>query len=193
MIWSAHEDEQAQLKGTVLSGELTGATGRPGDAPGAVVGVYLNDGTAAKMGYYEDLTITGKATACRPDGSQLVHLDVTLTNTAPADAASKLPPYVLGPDKFVPWGSVQTNVLLYAPLGGRITTVRLDPGPQGLFAQKQDDLTVGVVTSVLPPGGARHFSVDLATAPGQTGAIQVRSTPTARQAGRVAVSAACPT
>jgi hypothetical protein len=192
MVWSAHEDEQARLTGTVLSGELQGVDGPDGAPPTSpVIGVYLNDGTAAKMGYYQDLEITGKSTTCRPDGSQLVHLDVRLTNTAPADAATTLPAYVLGPSKVVPWGSVKTNVLFYGPLGGRIENVELDPGPQGVFAQIHENLTVAVVTTVLEPGRSRTFAVDFSTAKGQVSDVQVRSTPLARQGGSTVLATAC--
>jgi hypothetical protein len=192
MVWSAHDDEQARLTGTVLGGDLRGVDGPDGLPPTSpVIGVYLNDGTAAKMGYYEDLAITGKATTCRPDGSQLIHLDITLANTAPADAATTLPPYVLGPGKIVLWGSVKTNVLLYGPLGGRIVGLKLDPGPQGAFAQIHDNLTVAAVTTVLTPGHSRTFSLDVETAKGQVGDVQVRSTPLARQGGSVTLASAC--
>ncbi|MDM7855451.1 DUF4012 domain-containing protein [Cellulomonas alba] len=192
MIWSAHDDEQARLTGTVLGGDLRGVDGPDGLPPTSpVIGVYLNDGTAAKMGYYENLTIEGKSTACRPDGSQIVHLDIRLTNTAPADASTTLPRYVLGPTKVVPWGSVKTNVLLYGPLGGRIEGLKLDPGPQGAFAQIHHNLTVAAVTTVLAPGQSRTFSLDVSTAKGQVSDVQVRSTPLARQGGATTVGSAC--
>lgn len=192
MVWSAHPDEEARLTGTVLGGDLRGVDGPDGVTPTSpVIGVYLNDGTAAKMGYYEDLRITGRATTCRPDGSQVVHLDVTLTNTAPADAAATLPSYVLGPTKVVPWGSVKTNALFYAPTGGRFESLRLEPGPQGAFAQIHDGLGVAVVTSILAPGQSRSFSLELVTAAGQSGAVEVRSTPLAKNDGFTRLGTAC--
>jgi len=91
MVWSAHPDEQALLSGTVLSGELVGARG---DSP--VIGVYLNDGTASKIGYYLRTDVTATPTACRADGSQAVRVKVTLTFTAPANAAVSRPTSLLG-------------------------------------------------------------------------------------------------
>ena len=90
MAWSAREDEQALLSGTVLSGELVGVQG---DSP--VVGVYLNDGSAAKIGYYLRTDVAATSIQCRTDGSQALTVTVTLTNTAPANAAT-LPPYLTG-------------------------------------------------------------------------------------------------
>src|SRR5690606_24959444 len=50
-VWSAHENEQALLSGTVLSGELRGDNG----VGGPVVGVFVNDLSAAKIAYYQEM------------------------------------------------------------------------------------------------------------------------------------------
>src|SRR5690606_15114577 len=82
MIWSDHEIEQQQIAGTVLSGELSGTRG---ESP--VVGVFLNDGSASKIGFYLESDVRVDPGQCNADGSQIVELTVTLTSTAPADAA----------------------------------------------------------------------------------------------------------
>jgi hypothetical protein len=64
MVWSAHKDEQALLSGTVLSVELVGVEGKS-----PVIGVYLNDGSAAKIGYYLRSDVVATPTGCRPLGS----------------------------------------------------------------------------------------------------------------------------
>ena len=74
----------------MFSGGLVGA-----DGTSPVIGLYLNDGSAAKIGYYLSTDVAATSTACRPDGSQAVTVKVTLTNTAPANAAD-LPPYLTG-------------------------------------------------------------------------------------------------
>lgn len=185
MVWSAAGDEQAQLAGTVLSGELQGA-----DGDSAVLGVYLNDGTRAKMGYYLDLTVDAQATECRPDGSQRVHAQVTLTSTAPPDAAD-LPSYLVGPDQIIPSGDIRTNVLIYAPEGGGIDSVRVKPDPQGLHSQIHDELGVGARTFTLKPGESGTLDLDIVTGKEQTGDLRIRSTPTARQKGDAIVASAC--
>lgn len=91
------------------------------------------------------------ATGCRADGSQAVTVEVTLTNTAPADAAS-LPPYVTGGGNVVPVGEVRTNVLLYAPAGGRVDDVGVSRGRQGVFSQTHNCLAVVGRTVQLKPG-----------------------------------------
>jgi len=61
-----------------------------------VIGVYLNDGTAAKVGYYLRTDVIATSTQCRPDGSQEVTVRVTLTSTAPANAAGPAALHLLG-------------------------------------------------------------------------------------------------
>lgn len=184
MLWSAHADEQARLTGTVLSGELRGVAGRS-----PVIGVYLNDGTEAKMGYYLDLAVTGTATACLPDGSQRVHLEVSLTSTAPADAAG-LPPYLTGGHAVVPLGEVRTNVLVYAPAGGLIESSRVNSGA-GAFAQIQDGLSVQGRTIDLKPGENTTVTLDILTGKGQTSGTAIRVTPTARGKLPAVIASAC--
>ena len=185
MVWSADEGEQDLLAPTVLSGALQGV-----DGDSAEIGVYLNDGTQAKLGYYLDLTIEAEATECRPDGSQTVHAVVTLHYDAPADAAN-LPSYLVGLDNIVPLGDIQTNTLIYAPEGGGIDSVRVKPDPQGLLAQIHDDLGVGGRTFTLKPGESGVLDLDIVTGKEQRGDVHIRSTPTARQKGDAIVTSSC--
>jgi len=170
MVWSAHKDEQALLSGTVLSGELVGVQG---DSP--VIGVYLNDGTASKIGYYLRTDVAATATQCRPDGSQAVSVAVTLTSTAPANAAD-LPPYIAS-GNVIPKGEVRTNVLLYAPKGGQVENVRVSRGEQGVFSQTHNGLAVVGKTVQLKPGETVTLDYDVSTGRGQRGPPVLRVTP----------------
>ena len=184
-MWSADAAEQERLQGTVLSGELRGVDG---ESP--VIGVYLNDGTQAKLGYYLDLDVAAVATECRPDGSQVVHLSVALTSTAPADAAT-LPAYLVGLDDIVPLGEIRTNVMIYAPFEGQFSGVRVNSQTQGLFSQVHDGLALGARTFTLKPGESATLEMEIITGMRQTGSVHLRSTPTARQSGDAIVASAC--
>ncbi|MBI9116192.1 DUF4012 domain-containing protein [Sanguibacter suaedae] len=173
MVWSAHEEEQAVIEGTVLSGELTGLDG---DSP--VVGVYLNDGSAAKMGFYLSSSVVVEGDTCQADGSRFITVAVTLTNTAPADAAL-LPPYLTGGGAVVPPGDIRTNVLLYAPEGGLVQDVRVTSGQPGVNSQVHDGLSVVGRTTQLAPGESVTLTYDVSMADGHTGPVEVRSTPLA--------------
>ena len=173
MVWSAHKDEQALLSGTVLSGELVGVEGKS-----PVIGVYLNDGSAAKIGYYLRTDVVATPTGCRPDRAQTVNVKVTLTNTAPANAAG-LPPYLTGGGDVIPAGQVRTNVLLYAPSGGRVDDVRASSGEQGVFSQVHNGLAVVGKTVQLRPGQQIVLTYDILTGPGQPDTPVLRVTPVA--------------
>jgi uncharacterized protein DUF4012 len=184
LVWSAHPKEQALLAGTVLSGELTGVDGRS-----PVIGVYLNDGTAAKIGYYLRTDVVATSTTCHPDGSQSVDVTVTMTNTAPKNAA-ELPPYIASGNA-VPKGQVRTNVLLYAPAGGRVDDVTVSDGEQGVFSHTHDGLAVVGRTVQLSPGQKVAIDYDVLSGPAQPGNPLLRVTPLIFGKNRVIPLAHC--
>lgn len=111
LLWSAHADEQKSIAETTLAGALPAES----DAT-KTFGVYLNDATGAKMDYYLTLKVELGQANCRQDGRPNWEVAVTLTNTAPVDAAAKLPYYVTGGGDYgVAPGNVRTNVSVYAP------------------------------------------------------------------------------
>ena len=97
----------------------------------------------------------------------------------------------MGLDNLVPLGDIRTNVLIYAPEGGGIESVRVKPDPQGLFAQIHDGLAVGGRTFTLKPGESGTLDMEIVTGKEQTGDVHIRSTPTARQSGDAVVASAC--
>src|SRR5699024_4355679 len=116
LAWSAHEAEQDLLSGTVLSGELRGDDGH--GAP--VVGVYINDLSEAKIAYYQQMDVDLVAEQCHANGAQDLVVTVTLTSNVP-DGAADLPNSLVGAGRIVPKGDMRSNLLVYAPTGGRIT------------------------------------------------------------------------
>lgn len=169
MVWSAHPEEQALLAGTVLSGELRGEVdGAP------VVGVFLNDANADKMGFYLRTEVAAERTACRADGGQALTVTVTLTSAAPT---SGLPSYVTGTDPGLPAGHLRMNLLLYAPTGGLVEDVRVSSGEPGVTSQVHDDLAVVGRTVQIGPGEMQRLEFDVTTGPGQAEAVILRTTP----------------
>lgn len=144
-VWSAHPEEQALLAGTVLAGELRG---NAGDSP--VIGLYFNDGSQSKIGYYLAADVTATTTQCLPDGSREVTVDVALSLDAPPDVAT-YPPYVAGGQTTDP-GTMRVNVLLYAPTGGRIEDVVIEGAEPGVTSQVHSGLNVVGKTVSLAAG-----------------------------------------
>lgn len=121
LVWSAAEAEQALLDGTTLTDLLPTAAQAP-----QTFGVYVNDATGSKMGYYLDLQAATGVAKCGSDG-QLLGLQLTLTNTAPADAASTLSDYVTGAGQAgVTPGNFRFNIAVYAPPGSMPGGVQRD-------------------------------------------------------------------
>lgn len=125
LLWSTHPEDQAVLAATTLSGGLPVST-----ADQLRFGVYFNDATGAKMDYYLDTKLAVGQKVCRNDKRANYAVEVTLKNTAPADAAASLKPYVTGGGGFgVTPGNIKTIVIIYGP-------TQL----QGLTATQDDDV-----------------------------------------------------
>ncbi|MFJ6280535.1 DUF4012 domain-containing protein [Arthrobacter subterraneus] len=153
--WSAHSNEQAIIASTGMAGKVTGA-----EAGGATFGAYFNDGTGAKMDFYVRRTVQLKR-SCTEDGYLQYTLMITLTNTAPLDAAELLPDYVTGGGDFgVPPGTVQTNVVGYGPDQSQLQTARVNGEPAPIGSYRHGDRPVAVVTTRLPPAQSATVEVD---------------------------------
>lgn len=144
LLWSADPDEQAILAGTTLVDLL------PTDADAArSFGVYVNDVTGSKLGYYLDLQTSTGVVDCGVDGG-LLGLRIVVRNTAPADAASSLPDYVTGGGEYgVAPGDYRFRLALYAPPGSVTAALSRDgaslgaqPGVDGAFPVTQFVLTL---------------------------------------------------
>ena len=174
MLWSSDPREQELLAGTALSGSL------PDTEQDAVVGVYLNDGSGAKVGYYLQAHSTLAVTECRPDGSQRLRLNVDLTSSVPDPET--LPAYLTGGGAFVPEGTMRVNVALYGPPGGQIVAVGGPEGEMPVLAQRHGDIPVSLITVTLAPSESVELDVDLVTGKQVDGPPTLRTTPGPRPA-----------
>lgn len=156
-LWSSHEDEQKVLATLALGGAVSGPS-----VGGAAFGAYFNDGTGAKMDYYVQRTVQ-LVQACHSKGLPTFTLKVTLTNTAPEDAATSLPTFVTGGGKFgTEPGRVQTNTVVYGPTQARIENARIDGESVPLGSYQHNQRPVGVLTSKLGPGESATMEFDFA-------------------------------
>ena len=140
---------------------LGGAVSGP-SVGGAAFGAYFNDGTGAKMDYYVQRTVQLIQT-CHTEGLPTFTLKLTLTNTAPEDAASSLPTFVTGGGRFgTEPGQVQTNTVVYGPAQARIETARVNGESVPLGSYQHSQRPVGVLTSKLGPGQSATVEFDFA-------------------------------
>jgi hypothetical protein len=162
LVWSAHPSEQELIAGTVLEGSMPE---RDGDRP--TIGVFLNDGTGAKLSYY----LTGSATvtpgACRADGRRELRLTVALRSTAPSRGLS---PSVVGSLGIVAPYTVRTIVQIVSPTGGSIDSVRRDGKIVAIGAGRERGRLVAMVLVDLKPGRSATLDVGLLTGSSPAGA-----------------------
>jgi cell division protein FtsB len=182
LVWSSDAAEQKLLSSTILGGSLP-----TDDGAHPVVGLYLNDGGADKMGYYLRQRVDVKTVACRTDGRVVIHADMTLSSKAPR---SGLPEYVTGTPDFGKY-SIRTNVMVFAPTGGSVTAATVDGEQVWLAGGALNGRTVGTLTIDLKPGESKTFGVTLVSGempPEGLQGISLRTTPLARPAGLTVAS-----
>ena len=169
IVWNADEADQAVLAGTTLAGGLPIS-----DADTTRFGVYLNDATGAKMDTYLDVQIELGQNTCRKDERPNYGVEVTLTNTAPADAATSLPVYVTGGGAFgVTSGNVKTVVAAYGAPGMQNLGMTRDGAAIPYHPATDSTYPVSAASVELSPGestvlhfgwlGEKPFAGDLLT------------------------------
>ena len=156
LVWSADPREQRLIAGTVLAGELP-----TDDALTPTVGVFLNDGSGAKLGFYLTQAAHLSAAGCRSDGRRVLRLRVTLGSTAPR---AGLPRYVLGLGLAGDPYTARTNVSIFSPAGGALVDVRLDGAPVPVGAGIERGRAVGILPVDVAPGASRTLEATLLTA-----------------------------
>lgn len=176
MLWAADPQEQAELSGTILSGEL------PTDPSEPVLGVYLNDGTGAKAGFYLNVATSVKVVDCRPDGSQRLEVSTTLNSTLPDPAT--LPPYVTGGGVFVENGEIRTNILLYMPAGGTLVSLGSGGVERPLLSQVDQGVSAYLTTVSLRPTETVTLEYEVLTSKGSVGPPGLRVTPGQRESSQ---------
>jgi len=143
LIWSAHSTEEADLGRTTLAGKLSASDGRPH------VGVYFNDGTGAKLGYYLRGSVDVAPGSCTASGSRELTVTITMRYDAPS---SGLPDYVLGlatpGEPYV----LRTNVLVVAPAGGSISGFNNSGSSVPVLSGEDQGRPVSMATLDLRPG-----------------------------------------
>lgn len=177
-LWSADAAEQRQIAGSAVSGALPTASKQTRQ-----FGVYLNDGTGSKMDYYLDKKVSVGGSVCRKDGRPTSVVEVTLRNTAPADAATSLPEYVTGGGALgTPPGDIKTLVAVYAPSNAIYLGASQDGKAALLQTTVDGDHPVAQLRTLLGPGQSTTFRVAfLGEATYATAGVQATSTPGVRQ------------
>lgn len=169
LFWAADPQEERDVAGTRVAGELRGNDGnRP------VVGVFLHDRTGAKVAYYEDMDVSVIPKDCRTQWREYT-LKVTLSSHVPANVKDLGTATGLG--AHVPVGDISSQLFTYAPKGGDFTALRVSKGDTAVSRVQHDGLDALGKQVMLKPGESVELEYDLRVPPNLTGPIEVRSTP----------------
>ena len=171
-LWSADPAEQATLGTSALGGAfLSGPAGVDVDQ----AGVFLDDSTGTKLGYFLDQNV---AVTCTDAGAVLT---LDLTSRVPDPAG--LPAYVSGEGfSTVAPGVLRTRITLYSPVGGTLGEIRSGDRVLGAARAPEAGREVAVLTETLEPGGRSTIEVAVSgggaplgvwRTPGMTGSGQV--------------------
>jgi hypothetical protein len=163
LVWSAHDDEQAVIAGTAVSGSLLADSGKHPQ-----IGMFINDATAGKMDYYLQYRSTAAAVDCRQGDAQDIRATLALTSTMPADFRS-LSVWILGTGQYAAQGQIAFNLRIYAPDGGEITGLTVDGQQHSVTSDQHRGRQVAFLPITLNPGQKSTVSADIRTAPGQSG------------------------
>ncbi|WP_344750855.1 DUF4012 domain-containing protein [Curtobacterium pusillum] len=187
-LWSATKGEQSRISGTAVAGELPTVS-----KAARQFGVYLNDGTGSKMDYYLDKTVSVGSSVCRKDGRPTSVVEVTLKNSAPADAATSLPEYVTGGGAFgTEPGKIKTLIAVYAPENAIYLGATQDGKEAALQTATDGGHPVAQLQTMLAPGQSVTFRVVfLGQAKYAKAAVQAMSTPGVDQAETEPLSFEC--
>ncbi|WP_433270619.1 DUF4012 domain-containing protein [Micromonospora vinacea] len=170
LFWSARPEEQRTFGESRMAGTL------PEQDTVPTVGVFLNDGSGAKLGYYLRPTANLTVGECRSDGRRELRLRVTVRSTAPKSGLSKS---VLGLGLAGDPYTARTLVSIFSPAGGAVLEARLDGAETALGSGTERRRQVATASVDVGPGAERALEVTVLTAKTGVGKAELWLTPTA--------------
>lgn len=168
LFWSVHPAEQRELVATRLAGVL------PDRETVNHVGVFLNDGGGAKLGYYLERGAELTVGDCRPNGRRELHLRLTLRSTAPS---AGLPASVRGLAMAGDPYTIRVVIYVFGPVRGSPLHARLDGKPAPMGGGIERGRRVAVLGVDIKPGRTRVLEVTLLTPAGGSGEAELWLTP----------------
>lgn len=143
LVWSADAAEQELIATTPVGGAFL--------EHGERLGVFINDGSGSKIGYYIDEDVTVTNLVCSDGSVSGQTIELTLVHTFTGDPRS-LPPYISGDDVFVPAGQFHANVMIYPADGFNVSHLTQDGERGPLAAAEQGRRTAVEAWVELEPG-----------------------------------------
>jgi cytoskeletal protein RodZ len=187
MVWNSEESDQAILADTTLAGGLPVS-----DQEVQRFGLYFNDATGAKMDTYLDVATGVSQVTCRVDRRPNFTVEVILTNTAPADAATSLPAYVTGGGVYgIAPGNVKTIASIYGAPGLENLGLKQDGRVVPYLPSSDAGYPVSAATVELAPGQSTVLSYEWLGSGPFEGNIELQTTPVIHRNETIKLDAAC--
>lgn len=152
LAWSSIAEEQELLQTTQVAGAFLQHTN--------TLGLFINDGSGSKIGYYIDADTEVTDHLCTDGSVRSQTVTMTLTHTFSGNVA-ELPWYVSGGGLFVPEGEFHANILIYPETGLGVTSLTRDGEPAGLHPSVHDGRTLGTARIELVPGQSTTLVYEL--------------------------------
>ncbi|MDE0573643.1 DUF4012 domain-containing protein [Demequina sp. B12] len=154
-LWSADADEQALLATTGIDGDFM----KRDDA----LGVFLNDGSGSKIGYYIDDEVETVVEQCSNGDVVRASVSIELRHGLDAESSSDLPWYISGGGVYVPESEFHANVLVYPPVGMGIDGVTVDGETATFHPEHHHGRALGASRVVLSPGDSTVVTYELSS------------------------------
>ncbi|GGO92476.1 chemotaxis protein [Nocardioides phosphati] len=168
LVNSRHPEEQQLLTGTQVAGEVPDAS-----VPAPQAGVYFNDSTGSKMGWFFHPEVTVETTSCDASGRTMTG---TLGVRSSLEAGKPLPAYVSPGSHGIPKGTHLVSVELFAPQEGTLDRITFDAEPQenAVVTPYRGHATTSVALELEPAG--HHVVTWRMTTPSRE-PVSIRVTP----------------
>ena len=188
LLWTTNTQEQKLIKKSEFYGSP------PAQEKGTnSFGIYFRDETPSKMEYYLRQKVDLAQQQCSPGGTRDVRITVSLTNAAPADAATTLPSYVTGGGKNNPAGDINLAVYAYSPPGFKVLGMQINSQDATPTVGNDGKYAVATGTVLIPPGGATSTITFLVQASaGGVSKLAAQMTPTVSPTTITQSTWACP-
>lgn len=186
-VFNSNAAEQQLLAGTTL------ATLVPQQSAHTTgFGLYLNDQTGSKMDTFLQASVDPAVRACQVDGGPEFEFTLTLTNSAPAHAATSLPEYVTGGGWFgTASGNIRTQVLLYGPENSAWLPAQRDGNAIDAFTVIDAASMVQTVEVTLAPGESTKLKFTNVASAGAPSNIELLTSPLPSMKVNIAQTMTC--
>ncbi|WP_062292786.1 DUF4012 domain-containing protein [Demequina phytophila] len=168
LLWSADADEEALLASTGVGGAFLENSD--------TLGVFLNDGSGSKIGYYIGSDVLVTAYQCNDGSIDSMSVEVELRHGYEGDVKD-LPGYIIGIPQYVPRGEFHANVVVYPPAGFSLAGVTRDGEDSEVVEDVHDGRAMSQRRIELKPGGQVNLVYELQATEAGLGLPGLQMTP----------------